>query len=276
MSAPAPFSEGRLAAHLVQLLRAVDLAARLTPRPPHDAPERDVLSLAARAASADRISLFEIEGALDDERPLTVHRIARFCAAHDLVAPVATFLPARSAFLLSCVSSGAATSLGPLPASEPFYEAHLALEPVVPRHVLLAPVAPPGDVAMVLEAARTGDQPFAPADQAALEAAARASFSLLRGLRREHTVRLLLTDLLPELLDPARAPTSLPARLRSWLESRSLSPDEHRALALATTIAELSEASPAAVDLVQSVLSATRKAFLSRVRSWSEVDDADR
>ena len=37
----------------------------------------------------------------------------------------------------------------------------------------------------------------------------------------------------PELLDPARAPTSLPSRLRDWLASRSLEPSERQAIAVA-------------------------------------------
>lgn len=264
MSDPTTAAIDPLARHLAQLLSVADLAGRLAPTSDEGLIARDLASLARRAAGADRASLFQIDNAdADAADPLWVVRLARDVATPDDVDPAAAFYPAHSALLLSVMQAGAVESLGPLPGDEPFYAHHRALEPLVARHVALAPVEVDGTAVGVLEIARAEDRPFRGEELSGLEAAARAVGAAVYGTRRERSIQAMLAAILPELLDPTRAPTSLPERLREWLSSRRMPPAERQAIAVATTIAELS-ASPVALELVQSVLSAARKAFVGR------------
>ncbi len=263
------------ARHLAQLLSVIDLVGRLQPPGDEAAAARDAVLLARASTGAQRASLFQIDNAdADADGPLWVVRLARSCSMDDGVDPVAAFHPAHVALLLAPFQSGAVESLGPLSGHEPFYTHHLHHEPQLPRFAALAPVLVDGAPVGVLEIARQ-ELPFSPAELACLDAASRTVAAAVYGTRRERSMQAMFTSLLPELLSPTLAPTSLPARLREWLSSRRMAPAERQAIAVATTIAELAASSPAALELVQSVLSATRKAFLGReVGGWSEVRGA--
>lgn len=264
MSDPTTAAIDPLARHLAQLLSVADLAGRLAPTVDEGPIARDLVLLARRTTGAERASLFQIDNAdADAVDPLWVVRLARDVASPDGVDPAAAFYPTHSALLLSVMQAGAVEALGPLPGDEPFYARHRALEPLTARHVAFAPIEVDGAAVGVLEIARSADLPFGGDELLGLEAAARAVGAAVYGTRRERSMQAMLAAILPELLDPARAPTSLPERLREWLSSRRMPPAERQAIAVATTIAELS-ASPAALDLVQAVLSATRKAFVGR------------
>jgi hypothetical protein len=264
-----------LARHLALLLSVADLSARLAPAPDEAAALADLAGLVRRATGADRASVFEIEGADADEGvALSVVRRAR--DADVAVDPVATFSPRSVALLLAPLGAASTEALCPIDAAEPFYARHLDVEPSVPRAAAFAPIIAFGKARGVLEIARSDDRAFRGDELRALESGARAVAAGVYGLRREATVLSLFTAILPELLDPAHAPTSLPDRLRAWLSTRAIDPDERRALALATTIAELSRASGSALELVQTVLSATRKAFARDIDAWSEVSRGPR
>jgi GAF domain-containing protein len=266
------------ARHLAQLLSVVDLVGRLQPPGDEAAAARDATLLARASTGADRASLFQLDNAdADADGPLWVVRLARSCAMPDGVDPVAAFHPDHVALLLSPMQSGAVEALGPLSDAEPFYAQHRHHEPLLPRFAALAPVLVDGRTVGVLEVARSQGDPFSSAELACLEASSRTVAAAVYGTRRERSIQALFTALLPELLAPQQAPTSLPARLRDWLASRRMAPAERQAIAVATTIAELSASSPAALELVQSVLSAARKAFVGRdVGGWSEVSGAIR
>ena len=267
-----------LARHLAQLLSVADLVGRLQPPGDEAAAARDAAVLARASAGAERASLFQLDNIdADADGPLWIVRLARSCPMHEGVEPVAAFHPNHVALLLAPAQSGAIESLGPLSGEEPFYAHHRHHEPHVPRHAALAPVLVDGRAVGVLEVARIEGGPFSAAELACLEAAARTVAAAVYGTRRERSMQALFTALLPELLDPRQAPTSLPSRLRGWLDSRRMAPSERQAIAVATTIAELAATSPAALELVQSVLSAARKAFVGReVGGWSEVSGAYR
>jgi GAF domain-containing protein len=263
------------ARHLARLLSVADLVGRLQPPGDEAATARDAALLARASTGAERASLFQIDNAdADADGPLWALRLARCCQTPDPVDPLVAFHPDHIAFLLAPMHSGSVEALGPLSGDEPFYRLHLHHEPHVPRHAALAPVLVDGQAVGVIEIARREGGPFQPHELTCLEAAARTVAAAVYGTRRERSLQGMFTSLLPELLDPARAPTSLPRRLREWLASQRLAPAERQAIALATTIAELAESSPAGLDLVQSVLSAARKAFLGREGGWSEVRGA--
>ncbi|MCS6901358.1 MAG: GAF domain-containing protein [Myxococcales bacterium] len=263
------------ARHLAQLLSVIDLVGRLQPPGDESAAARDAVLLARTSTGAERASLFQIDNAdANTNDPLWVMRLARSSVLEDGVAPMAAFHPAYVSLLLAPLQSGAVESLGPLSGHEPFYAQHLHHEPHPPRFAALAPVLVDGAPVGVLEIARQ-QAPFSPTELICLEAASRTVAAAVYGTRRERSMQAMFTSLLPELLDPARAATSLPARLRDWIASRRMAPTERQAIAVATTIAELAAASPAALELVQSVLSSTRKAFVGReVGGWSEVHGA--
>lgn len=264
-----------LARHLALLLSVADLSARLAPAPDEAAALGDLARLVRRATDADRVSVFEIEGAdADDELALSVVRRAR--DGEGEVDPVATFSPRNVALLLAPLGAASTEALCPIDLAEPFYARHADVEPATTRAAAFAPIIAFGKSRGVIEIARAEDRAFRGDDLRALEAGARAVAAGVYGLRREATVLSLFTAILPELLDPAHAPTSLPERVRTWLSARAIDPDERRALALATTIAELSRASGSALELVQTVLSATRKAFARDIESWSEVSRGPR
>jgi len=263
------------ARHLAQLLSVADLVGRLQPPGDEAAAARDATLLARASTGASRASLFQVDNAdADADGPLWVVRLARSCSVEDGVDAVAAFHPDHVALLLSPMQSGAIEALGPLSGDEPFYVQHRHHEPQAPGYAAFAPVLVDGRAVGVVEVARSGAA-FTTGELVCLEAAARSVASSVYGTRREHSMQAMFTALLPELLDPRRAPTSLPARLRDWLSSRRMAPAERQAIAVATTIAELSSSSPAALELVQSVLSAARKAFVGRdVGGWSEVSRA--
>lgn len=265
------------ARHLAQLLSVADLVGRLHPPGDEATAAHDATLLARASTGAERASLFQLDNVdADDDGPLWVVRLARSCLVNDGIDPVAAFHPNHVALLLAPMQSGAVEALGPLSGDEPFYAQHLHHEPSIPRFAALAPVLVDGRPVGVLEVARSSAA-FSPQELLCLDAAARTVAAAVYGTRRERSMQAMFTALLPELLDPKHASTSLPSRLRDWLASRRMAPTERQAIALATTIAELSAASPAALELVQSVLSAARKAFVGReVGGWSEVRGAFR
>lgn len=259
------------ARHLALLLSVAELSSRLAPPASEAGVLADLGELARRATGADRVSVFEIDGAdADEPAELRVVRIARVVAGADDVAAVATYLPRHVALLLAPFAALATEAIHPVSAAEPFYARHADVEPLPTRAAAFAPIVAFGRSRGVIELARTNDRPFKGDELRALEAAARSIAAAVYGARREATIASLFSALLPDLLDPSRAPTSLPDRLRAWLASRAIDPDERRALALATTIAELSRGSSSALELVQTVLSATRKAFAHEIEDWSE------
>jgi hypothetical protein len=248
--------------HLAMLLSVVELEAALRPlERPGDAVGR-ALELARTASGSSRVSLFEVEGwQADGDAPLTVTRVGRARAVDDGVEARSSFYGAHSALLLSCLGAGATEALGPVDASERFYREHLAFEPDAAAYVAFVPLYVGARPYGVLEAARDRAPGFDGSPLDALEGAAVVLGSLLGGARREQTVASLLRELLPELLDPGRAPTSLPERLRLWLEQRPLEPDERQAFGLAATIADLAARTPDALGLAGSILSAVRRAL---------------
>lgn len=272
-----PSSVDIFARHLAQLLSIADLIGRLQPPSDEAVAIRDVTLLARASTKAERASLFQIENAdASSLEPLWVMRLARSCEAEDRVEPVAAFYPDHIALLLAPMQNGAVEALGPLSGDEPFYRQHLHHEPLVPRFAALAPVLVSGRAVGVLEVARS-DSAFSSCELEYLETAARNVAAAVYGTRREHSIQAMFMALLPELLEPENAMTSLPERLRHWLTNRQMAPEERRIISLATTIVEISSASPVAMEMVQSILSAARKAFVDRkVGSWSEVHHAYR
>lgn len=267
------------ARHLSQLLSIADLSGRLSSTGDEAALGRDAVALVRRATGASRASLFQIDNAdAESDEPLWVVRVARDAAAADGVDPEAPFHPRSAALLLSVLQTGGVLAMGPLSPAEPFYAQHQSQEPGPTRHAAFAPVVVGGEPAGVLEIARGAEEsePFAPAELAALEAGARTVAAAVYGTRRERSMQAMLTALLPELLDPARAPTSLPARVREWLASRRMAPEEREAIAIAAAVAELSQASAPARGLVLSVLAAARKAFIHDLPGWSEAPPGPR
>lgn len=263
------------ARHLAQLLSVADLVGRLQPPGDESAAAQDAVLLARAATGADRASLFQIDNAdADADGPLWVMRLARAARDADDVDALVAFHPDHVALLLSPMQSGSIEALGPLSGSEDFYAQHRHHEPRAARFAALAPVVVDGRAVGVLEVAREAGEAFSVHELGALEAAARTVAAAVYRTRRERSVQAMFTSLLPELLSSAQATTSLPVRLREWLASRRMAPSERQAIAVATTIAELSS-SPAALDLVQAVLSAARRAFGGRdVGGWSEVGGA--
>jgi hypothetical protein len=249
--------------HLAMLLSVVELEAKLRPHEGADDAIARMLDLARAAAGARRVSLFEVEGwQADGDAPLTITRVGRARAGGDHeVAPRASFYSTHAAQLVSCLGTGATEAFGPVDASEPFYAEHLSFEPDVPQFAAFVPVSVGGRPFGVLEAGRAGEGGFDGASLDVLEGAASVLGTLLGGARREQTVAAVLRELLPELLDPRRAPTSLPERLRRWLEQRPLEPDERQAFGLAATIAELSSYAPDALGVAGSILATVRRAF---------------
>jgi GAF domain-containing protein len=286
---PAPAIDP-FARHLAQLLSIADLAGRLQAPDDEGATARDLLRLAREACRADRASLFQLENAdADADEPLCVIRLARDAAGVSSgeqlsldeppgadPAEATPFQPAHAGPLLSAIHAGGSVAFGPVADDEPFYAQHAELEPLPTRQAAFCAVVVDGRPVGVLEVARGADEPFSEAELGSLEAAARSVAAAVHGTRRERSVQAMLAELLPELLDPARAPTSLPGRLRQWLEARSMAPAERQAISVATTIAQLSASSPAALELVQTVLSAAHKAFVRDVAAWREVPRAGR
>ncbi|HEU4413101.1 MAG TPA: GAF domain-containing protein [Polyangiaceae bacterium] len=248
--------------HLAMLLSVAELEAKLRPAEGAGDAVGRALELARLASGSGRVSLFEVEGfRADDEAPLTVTRVGRAGAGDDGVEPRASFYSAHSALLLSSLGAGVTEALGPVDPSERFYREHLPFEPAPPLFVAFVPIYVGARPYGVLEAARAEAPGFDGASIDALEGAASVLGALLGGARREETIAALLRELLPELLDPRRAPTSLPERLRQWLEQRPLEPDERQAFGLAATIADLSARSPDAIGLAGSILSSVRRAL---------------
>jgi GAF domain-containing protein len=245
------------------LLSVAELEAKLRPAEGAGDAVGRALELARLASGSGRVSLFEVEGVrADDEAPLTVTRVGRARAGGDDGAdPRASFYSAHSALLLSCLGAGATEAFGPVEPSERFYREHLAFEPDRPLFVAFVPIYVGARPYGVLEAARPESPGFDGASIDALEGAASVLGALLGGARREETVAALLRELLPELLDPRRAPTSLPERLREWLEQRPLEPDERQAFGLAATIADLGARTPEAIGLAGSILASVRRAL---------------
>jgi GAF domain-containing protein len=252
------------ARHLATLLRIADLSGRVRAEGTPDDVAADVLSLLRRAAGADRASLFDVDHAdADDGEPLWVTRVARDVAAADGVRAAVPFQPAHVALLLTPLQTGALEALGDLRDDEPFYARHRQEEPLDTRHAAFAPVFQGGRPVAVVEIARSAGEPFRAEDLAVLERGARSVSASVYSARREATIERIFQELLPELLTPGVAPTSLPERLRAFLDARKLSPPDRAAIGLATTIAELAEHSPAALEMVTTVLAATRKAFVA-------------
>ncbi len=250
--------------HLAMLLSVVELEAKLRPAAGSGDAVGRALELARSASGSRRVSLFEIEGwQADDEAPLVVTRIgrAREGEGGDEIEPRASYYGAHSALLLSCLGAGATEAFGPVDAAEPFYREHLPFEPEPPHFVAFVPLYVGARPYGVLEAARDRAPGFDGASLDALEGAAAVLGALLGGARREETVAALLRELLPELLDPRRAPTSLPQRLRHWLEQRPLEPEERQAFGLAATIADLSGRAPDALGLAGAILAAVRRSL---------------
>lgn len=265
-----------LVRQLAQLLSLVDLEAKLASwreggegragwgglETPGAA---EMLRLARLACGAARASLFQIEHLDAGREVATVVRVARDVgAAFAGGEPGAMVIPLHAASaepLLTAMHVGGPMSVGPLDDSEPFYALHRAVEPVLARHAGFCSVVVGGSAIGVLEVARTEGDPFGGEALEALEAAAHAVGVAVLGARRERTIVALLAEVLPELFDPARAPTSLPERVLQWVTARGLSVDERRTLSLAATIAQIADASPAGLELAQTVLSAIGKAF---------------
>ena len=250
--------------HLAMLLSVVELEAKLRPADEASDAVGRALELARVASAAARVSLFDVDGwQLDDDgAPLTITRVGRARAGDDDgVAPRASYYSAHGALLVSCLGMGATEALGPIEPSERFYREHLTFEPDVPRYVAFVPIYVGGRPWGVLEAGRAEGPGFDGASVDALEGAASVLGALLGGARREQTVASLLRELLPELLDPRRAPTSLPERLRHWLEQRPLEPADRQAFGLATTIADLASSAPDALGLAGAILSTVRRAL---------------
>lgn len=267
-------SPDALARHLATLLSIADLAGRLAPQDDGAQIGSDLVHLARRAASADRASLFQIDNAdADDETPPWIVRLARDVAEPDGVPAVVPFQPAHVALLFAPLASGATQALGPIGDAEPFYARHRSEEPRTPRYAAFAAVVVAGRARGVVEIARD-EAAFRGDELLALDAAARAIAAGVWGTRRESTIAAFLAGLLPEVLSEDRAMTSLPDRVREWLAARALDPTEREAIQLAATIAELAQSSDAALGLVHTVLSATRKAMVSDVRGWSEASRA--
>lgn len=269
------------ARHLAQLLSIVDLAGRLRAGEGGDDGERarvvsDALMLTRRACSAARASLFQLENIdADADEPLWVERIGRD-AEGEPVEPVASFQARASAPLLSAIHAGGSVSFGPIEADEPFYALHASVEPQAPLHAAFCPVHVDGEAVGVLEVARTQDAPFDEQALSGLEASARTLAAAVFATRRDRQLKAMLAALLPELLDPRTAPTSLHERVLRWLEQRRMAPAERQAIALASSIAQLARHAPAGLELAQTVLAATRKALVREVGSWSEVSRVSR
>jgi GAF domain-containing protein len=245
------------------LLSVVELEAKLRPAEGEGDAVGRALELVRAASGASRVSLFEVEGwRADDEAPLTVTRVGRAVAGgDDGVVARSPFYGAHSALLLSCLGVGATEAFGPVEPSERFYRENLPFEPRPPLFVAFAPIYVGARPYGVLEAARDEAPGFDGASIDAIEGAAAVLGSLLGGARREETVAALLRELLPELLDPKRAATSLPERLREWLAQRPLEPAERQAFGLAATIADLSTHAPDALALAGSILLTVRRSF---------------
>lgn len=256
-----------MARHLAMLLTTVDLASRLRPRASTRSATNDVLSLIRRAAGADRVSLFRTENITgDDDGDLTVTRLGRSPSLGDAGIDEAIFDRRSVALLLLPAQSGAIEALGPLDDDEPFYRVHREIEPMFARHAALAPVTIDDVVVGVIEVVRVDDRRFSGDDLDAIEEGARSVAAAVFALEREKTVMAFLRELLPEVLDPRRAETSLPARVEAWIHARRADISEQQALVLAATIAELSHGSSTSIELAQTMLSAIRQAFVRERR----------
>ena len=267
------------ARHLALLLSVVDIESRL--RPAAGATRRYRARSASCGARRMRAasSYFEIEGGDDDEGAgPEVTRVARSVERDDGIAHIAAFAPSRVALLLASSQTGAAEAIGPPRRRRTFFTPTTSRKNPCPRASPHSPRCSRAARAVgVLEAAR-GEEgpPFDGDDLEALEDAASMLAELSSSARRERTVEAVFADLLPELFDRERAPTSLPARLRTWLADRRLRPDDREALGLAVSIAELGARSPAATALGRSIVAAVGRAFAASPNAWGALDDARR